>query len=182
MMMQMPVDQQGQQLILQPALIQFAHPQHPQPMLVRQRPNAVSIRNRRRRDLDTRNSLHNVDSEKSVVQQTPRRSRAQRFSTEFSSRPEMVTEPPQHSSSKSEERNLGRRDQKMNREWRRQRAYSDEWDRAGGGGGDEDATAGFIFVHTILSPKKEMFTFSQANSHASTIATRGHEYFQEEDS
>ena len=92
MMMQMPIDQQGQQLILQPALIQYAPVQHPavqQPMqLVRQRPNAVSIRNRRKRENDSRHSLHNntaVDSsEKNGQQQTPRRSRAQRFSSEFS--------------------------------------------------------------------------------------------------
>ena len=141
MMMQMPIDQQGQQLILQPALIQYAPVQHPavqQPMqLVRQRPNAVSIRNRRKRENDSRHSLHNntaVDSsEKNGQQQTPRRSRAQRFSSEFSARAAdtQVAEPPQHSASKSEDRNFNRSNQRINREWRRQRAYSDEWDREG---------------------------------------------------
>ena len=37
---------------------------------------------------------------------------------------------------------------------------------------------GIIFVPTIFCPKKKIFTFSQAHSHASTNATRRHEYFR----
>ena len=38
--------------------------------------------------------------------------------------------------------------------------------------------AGFIFVRTVFFPKWKMFTFSRAQSHASTNATRRHEYFR----
>ena len=41
-----------------------------------------------------------------------------------------------------------------------------------------DDKTGFIFVRTIFCPKSKMFTFSQAHSHASTNATRRHEYFR----
>ena len=37
---------------------------------------------------------------------------------------------------------------------------------------------GFIFVHAIFCPKRKMFTFSHPHSHASTNATRRHEYFR----
>ena len=112
--MMMPMaSEQG--LILQPVM-QFTPP--PQGVLLRQRPNAVSIRTRRRRDPDNRLSLHNE-----VEKSTPRRSRAQRFSSEFSTKEFDFKSP-----SKSEDRTYAR-NQKLNREWRRQRAYSDEWDR-----------------------------------------------------
>merc|ERR1711953_631802 len=38
--------------------------------------------------------------------------------------------------------------------------------------------SGFIFVRTIFDQNRKMFTFSRAHSHASTNATRRHEYFR----
>ena len=38
--------------------------------------------------------------------------------------------------------------------------------------------AGFVFVHVIFGPKKKMFAFSRAHSHALTNAKNRHEYFR----
>ena len=40
------------------------------------------------------------------------------------------------------------------------------------------AKSGFIFVRTIFVRNRKVFTFFQAHSHASTNATRRHEYFR----